>query len=383
LRILILDAVYLEFLDAVYREHPGLEERTSAEQLSTIYAYGFARSDFLVQNLRRLGHETDQVLVNAQHVQRAVARELGLRPPPLEGRWMRRVQRVSREVRRRLGGLAPAQGAEAMEVVAAQIERFDPDVILNTELLQFPPEFLRRVRGSRRLVGECAYPVSETLDVRAYDFMVSAVPHFVARFAAAGVEAALWHHAFEPSVLGRLGETPRPEGIVFVGSVSRHHSERRELLEHVAGAVPIRFFGNVGWLPLGSTLRGHFKPPLWGYAMYRVLQRARIALNVHINMASKYAANLRLYEATGVGTLLLTDWKENLPEMFEVGKEIVAFRTAEECVELAHYYLTHEAESAAIAAAGQRRTLRDHTYARRATQLLELLEERTVAVANR
>ena len=47
------------------------------------------------------------------------------------------------------------------------------------------------------------------------------------------------------------------------------------------------------------------------------------------------------------------------------GKEVVAYRTAEECAEMVQYYLEHDKEREAIASAGQRRTLRDHTYYQR------------------
>ena len=57
-----------------------------------------------------------------------------------------------------------------------------------------------------------------------------------------------------------------------------------------------------------------------------------MTLNHHIDVAEAYAGNLRLFEATGVGTLLVTDWKKNLHEMFEAGKEVVTYRTPEECV---------------------------------------------------
>lgn len=378
MRILILDALYREFLDGVYRRRPDLAERSSREQLEAIYDHGFARCDFLPRNLRRLGHEADQIIVNALPLQRAAARELGVRPPPLRSRWSDGAQRISRGLLRRLGQEASSQRDEEMRVVEAQVEAFDPDVIFNAEVLQFPAEFVRRIarrsNGKRRMVGECAYPIPDSLDLTAYDFMVSAVPHFVSRFAAAGIPAALWHHAFEPAVLERLPPAAGQEGIVFLGSVTRHHGERRELLQKVARRLPVRFFGNAPGMP-------RFRPPLWGYDMYRELRRAGIALNVHINMASKYAANVRLYEATGMGTMLLTDWKENLGELFEVGKEVVAFRGADECVALAEYYLAHEEERAAIAAAGQRRTLRDHTYLRRARSLMEFVEEHSLAAA--
>jgi spore maturation protein CgeB len=80
---------------------------------------------------------------------------------------------------------------------------------------------------------------------------------------------------------------------------------------------------------------------------------------------------MRLFEATGVGTLLITDSKANLEEVFEPGKEVVAYRTPQECVRLARYYLEHEDERKAIARAGQERTLREHTYHHRVRELVE------------
>lgn len=373
MRILILDTLYRQFLETVYSDHPALQSAGSREQLETIYGYGFARCNFLAKNLQRLGHEAEQVIVNAHSVQRAAAREKGVPVPRSHGRWWQSAQRASSRVRRRLGREAPSLNAGEMLVVQAQIEEFDPEVIVNTDVLQFPVSFLRRVKGRRQIIGECAYPIPDRLDLSAYDRMVSAVPHFVRRFAAAGIPAALWHHGFEPSVLEHLGAPPPAEGVVFVGSVSRHHSQRRELLERVAEHLQARFYGSTTFLPPGSPLRGRFQPPLWGYAMYSEIRRAQITLNIHINMASKYAANVRLYEATGMGTLLLTDWKENLHELFEIGKEVVAFRSDGECVELARYYLAHEEERVVIARAGQLRTLRDHTYLLRAQRLVEVI----------
>jgi spore maturation protein CgeB len=72
---------------------------------------------------------------------------------------------------------------------------------------------------------------------------------------------------------------------------------------------------------------------------------------------------------------MLTDWKENMRELFEPDAEAVTYRSAEECVEKVRYLLAHENERQTIAAAGQRRTLHDHTYAHRAVQLDRIVHE--------
>ncbi len=109
--------------------------------------------------------------------------------------------------------------------------------------------------------------------------------------------------------------------------------------------------------------------------MYQALHNAKISLNLHIDAAGNNANNMRLYESTGVGAMLLTDHKDNLHTLFEPGQEVVAYRSQEECSELIGYYLSHEAERQAIAAAGQARTLKEHTYAHRMQELVDILSQ--------
>ena len=67
--------------------------------------------------------------------------------------------------------------------------------------------------------------------------------------------------------------------------------------------------------------------------MFQVLRNSLLTLNHHGDLRP-FANNMRLFEATGVGTLLITDWKENIHAMFEPGKEVIPYRSPEECVEL-------------------------------------------------
>jgi spore maturation protein CgeB len=58
---------------------------------------------------------------------------------------------------------------------------------------------------------------------------------------------------------------------------------------------------------------------------------------------------LRLFETTGIGTCLLTDWKPNISELFEP----VTYRSPAEALEKARGLLDHEPERQKIARAGQ------------------------------
>ena len=98
-------------------------------------------------------------------------------------------------------------------------------------------------------------------------------------------------------------------------------------------------------------------------------------LNIEIlKLVQDLKIDMRLYEATGVGSLLITDRKDNLGEIFDVGKEVVAYSSPEEAAELIRYYIDHPDEADAIAKAGQARTLKDHTYKSRMKELMPILE---------
>ncbi len=75
-----------------------------------------------------------------------------------------------------------------------------------------------------------------------------------------------------------------------------------------------------------------------------------------------------------MGALLVTDWKPDLGKYFAIGDEVVAYHTAEECVELVRHYLTHSEEAFRIAAAGQGRTLREHNWKLRMQELVAIVE---------
>lgn len=77
-----------------------------------------------------------------------------------------------------------------------------------------------------------------------------------------------------------------------------------------------------------------------------------------------------------MGALLVTDARSNLGDLFEVGPEVVTYRDPAECAEVVRYFMGHPQEADLIAAAGQRRTLRDHTWHDRMGRLADLVRRR-------
>jgi spore maturation protein CgeB len=203
---------------------------------------------------------------------------------------------------------------------------------------------------------------------------MTSFPHFVPRLRAIGVASEYFRIGFDTRVLELLGTVEKEIDASFVGGISRHHGNALPMLEYLARSTPIEFFGyGADSLTRSSPILARHHGEVWGLDMYRALASSRLTLNRHINVAENNANNMRLYEATGVGTLLITDRKDNLGELFEVGKEVVVYSSPEEAAELINYYIAHPDEASAIALAGQARTLREHTYAQRMQELVHIL----------
>ena len=106
-----------------------------------------------------------------------------------------------------------------------------------------------------------------------------------------------------------------------------------------------------------------------------MLSDSKITLNTHIDISSEFASNMRLFEATGVGTCLLTERQENLKDIFEPDAEVVTYSCPEEAVEKANYLLTNADERKQIAEAGQQRTIKNHTFEQRAGQIDQMIRK--------
>jgi spore maturation protein CgeB len=81
----------------------------------------------------------------------------------------------------------------------------------------------------------------------------------------------------------------------------------------------------------------------------------------------------RTFEAPGAGGFLLTEVAPGLDRYFRIGREVATFETPTQLVEKARYYLDRPGERDAVARAGHARTMAEHTYERRISEILEKL----------
>lgn len=100
-------------------------------------------------------------------------------------------------------------------------------------------------------------------------------------------------------------------------------------------------------------------------------------INININLRQNHnipsGANLRTFEITACSGFLLTDFVEELPELFRIPDEIEVFNTKDEFIDKVKYYIKNDSVREKIAENGYRRVIADHTYEIRMKQVLDTI----------
>jgi spore maturation protein CgeB len=74
-----------------------------------------------------------------------------------------------------------------------------------------------------------------------------------------------------------------------------------------------------------------------------------------------------------MGALLVTERGKNIGDLFTPGKEVLTYQSVEEAVRVTKEALRNLSMLSEVAKAGQQRTLKDHTFARRAHEMHKVL----------
>jgi spore maturation protein CgeB len=177
-----------------------------------------------------------------------------------------------------------------------------------------------------------------------------------------------------PPVHRRLPEfQDKKYDICFAGD---WHPVREEILSSIAVDFNVAIFGP--WkdkIKKGSILIRHIEKN-GGFSpeeMVRIFNQSKIVLNIHTWFGKwDYGINPRVFEANGCGSFQICDWKEEIPELYEIDREIVLYRSLDELKEKLSYFLYNEKERIGIAENTLLRTHREHTYEERLREMLSI-----------
>ena len=400
--LLKVTSFYKDFLSDYYHSNPGITEKSYQEQFKHLMAEGYGYADFFPRYLaQNHSMEAREIVHNAGYLQAAWAREQGSR---LKGD----------------------------ELLLEQIAFYKPEVVFIQDSINFDAAFIARIRekvGSvRLLIGHCCAPYTAgNLEAfRSYNLVLTCSEKFLEEFEKHQIHACLFPHGAEASLVTQRGSKPAPENdVIFIGSLlyrSEFHQTRIAYAEEILhSGLPFTLIGSIEedpwhllkmkqasyllvralekagikafrgiqsyrkmaqWkeMPAKARYAASIKEnirqeSLFGRHMLEEIARHAIGFNLHAEVAGDYAVNVRMFEVTAAGALLVTDHKKNIGELFEPDSEILTYSSPAECIEKLRWAIDHPEEAQKIATAGQLRTLKDHSVEKRADLLYEIMKK--------
>lgn len=269
-----------------------------------------------------------------------------------------------------------------LEICEEQIKSIGPDILFfnsNFEYYTIIPKVRSHVK---KICTWISCPLPKQLDLSPFDQIFTLFPPHKKHFESLGIKTTLTTAGFDPRVLDHLKKGNPKTDISFVGGIGKFHKKREADLKYLIKRSPILLWGygytsdnklkNLAKQVLSRfAFTRRFVNKAWGLDMFQVLYDSKITFNSHADLADDFTVNMRLYEATGVGTLLVTEYSEDIKKMFVPDEEIICYRSIEEAYEKIKYFSAHEEERARIAMAGQAKTLSRFSYKDISVRMME------------
>ncbi|MCW8932305.1 MAG: glycosyltransferase [Gammaproteobacteria bacterium] len=373
----------------LYIDRPELKNLSYDEQFEFTVSGFYSYLGSFGKEMERFGNETIELIFDSEFLQKQWAKENNITLD--EGKhWQ-------------------------AKIIAEQLKKIQPDVIYLQGVLFIDSVFIESIRDqlpNLKLVVQHSGSPAGWERVHSDALLLVATPHMQEQAKENGLEAQLVYHGFDEQILKEIEKNKRQYDFSFVGSsgvgIMPHNNRYWDLLK-LAYNSPLQLWLDEKELVQSECLYSPFKkielkdhfyneldynykdypnppcklnyllPPekkhisVHGLDYYQLLADSKMTFHRHGDLILNYSGAMRLFEATGVGTCLITDNQSNLSDTFEPDKEIVTYSSLPECVEKVNYLLEHPEEREAIALAGQQRNLKEHTIRHRCEQIHELI----------
>jgi spore maturation protein CgeB len=310
------------------------------------------------------------------------------------------------------------------DILFEQINNFKPDILWIENLNYTDTDWFRSVRDKIKSIRcivayHCAPYTMSTLErLKNADFVITCTPGLKLDLEKEGIRSYLIYHGFDNDLLSRVENVTdtTEKNLVFSGSLitgGSFHNSRISLIEKIltenidialyatlekeykikakqllfllnslskklgienfTNKIPFLEYGRSPVKNYSRMLMSSNHEPQFGMDMYNLFSISKIVLNIHIGIAGSSAGNMRLFEVTGIGSCLLTDNKENMKDLFNVGNEVVVYDSHEDCISKVRWLLENENERKKIAMSGQKKTLEFHTVKERCKSIIDII----------
>ncbi|GJL81765.1 MAG: hypothetical protein DHS20C01_13990 [marine bacterium B5-7] len=311
-------------------------------------------SDFYTHNLKELGWDASEYFLNDEVYEQKVASEL-YGPLCSAFKLKNRLFNRSNQWRR----------SWKLQIYHDLIELEKPDVLFIREHSGLPSNFWRQFKNNCLLVSQISALMPRDWSPLDYDAIYTDIPTYRDFFQSNNIKVFTNLNGFDRRVLNEVSDEGKVCDISFVGGLkSRSFSKRLSLMKAVASddSFSFRWWGYRD-NDLEEPLLGKWGGIIGGLEMYQAYKNSKIVLNDYIDVAGGVGVNMRIFEAVGIGSFLLTRMADNLYDIFP--KDVIAtFVDERDCIDKIKYYLGNEREREEMAKEAQRIVLETRSYAK-------------------
>jgi hypothetical protein len=386
MRIVFLSSIYPDHLKIIYTKNKFLKRKTYAEQEKFIEKEAICSMGKWPKLLSDNGHESIMLIRNNSYMQEMWSRE-------------NEFEKFSNDYE--------------FEILNEQIKRFQPEI-----LFIFGASYYAENNRLERIINNCtsikkkicwygAPERSENVFAK-YDLVLTNSTFLRDSIREKGGKAEQLDHAFEPEILKFIHKKPKINKVCFIGSLipgNEWHNERIKYLETLAEHFDVHIFSNINKLThknkilkktyevrqkVSSLIANHtscdsifqnyanpdnlpkfsfldnspinklIKSPLYGINMLQKLSEYKITFNMHVAQTGNYACNIRLLEATGVGTCLITDKKIGNNSFLSHFKEFCCYSDKRDLIRKTEQLMSNLSLTSQISEELQRHTISKH-----------------------
>jgi len=305
--------------------------------------------------LRRMGHQVTQLgPANPSHRNRHVhnaAMIAWMAFPDIDERAQRRIARSAHEA--------------------------ECEVVINIDLRLMPDIVARIRRGGARVIFWFPDPVThlarQLMVLGPYDALYFKDTHIVDRLRAnLGLPAYYLPEACNPRWHRPLVPAGTEPYLVVAGTM---YPIRVKLIERLmAKGIPLKLYGAgiPRWIGDTPARQAHTGRYISLAEKARVYRSAAGVLNT-MHPGEVAGVNGRLFQAAGCGAAVLNEFRPKLAELFDVGKEVLAFHDFDQLLDHATQLLNEPGLTARLGDAAAQRAHNEHTYDHRLATILKQL----------
>lgn len=289
-------------------------------------------------------------------------------------------------------------------IILEQVNHYKPEILWLSALFDYFGNFVQELKQyTKKIITWIGSPFVDYTDTTGLDILLTENPLTLINQHNDFNNVIVTSPGFDPSIITLLKNVKKQYLISFIGSITPAHKERLNLLTFLLEHnITIQLFSRIEheltiststrllWLtknlikhPIAtlpttfktiqsiyqkqqiiaqlSTIKKLSHKPVFGLTMYKTLAASYATINPHIDCAQGYGNNMRMIEAAGSGTCLITNAANNgslIPN-----KECITYQNKNELLAIIQNLAEQPALLTKIGHNAQQKILNYHTIA--------------------